>query len=119
MQRSQVRILSSRPFDFTSMNPYESPESEPPSSSANGQVCPECGGKNADESVISNTRPSGIKFLIFGWAYLLINIAFSEKSVICKDCGHPYKYKSEAAFLALFALIVIAVIIAFMILSSI
>jgi len=98
------------------MDPYEtSSTSSVPGDSpmGSGKACAECGSTNTGTpQAYLRKRPSIVGLLLFNWLFMLISIAFSMKSVVCRDCGATRRYKSVGSWIALVILLLLAGMIA-------
>jgi hypothetical protein len=100
------------------MNPYQ-----PPSSDASkeplenfwpgkrGLPCKECGSLNTGVEQALRTKPSIIVVLFFGWIFILLRTALSNRTETCRDCGGQWRYRSNGNNLALAALIALLFLI--------
>lgn len=60
--------------------------------------CASCGGFDTKDgsTILSGSRPSVIKFILFGWVYLLARPVFVKKELYCNGCGENSRYQSKA-----------------------
>lgn len=107
------------------MNPYETPKQAPGSVTAEvgkaispGRPCDHCGSSNTGEDRLSRVAPNPILFLLFGWFFLLVKAAFSNKTDLCRDCGQASTYKTTASKLALAVLIALTAIVSIVLLGE-
>ena len=74
--------------------------------------CKSCGSKNTAEITPFSTKYSIIKFLTFGWWYMIFKSAVRKNKRKCNDCGHEEKFKDAWSWLStIFIAIVIFLII--------
>ena len=98
------------------MDPYKSPEAETQSTStakinSDTFTCGKCGSKNIEMHEPYSNRPNLIIFIVFGWLYLLIRLAFLKKTIVCVDCGEKSTYKSVGSWIAMGVLILLILLI--------
>ena len=74
--------------------------------------CDSCRSKNTKILEPLYNRPSILKFLIFGWLYLLWRGAIRGKTLVCNDCGARRNFKSITSWVAivLFVLLILLII---------
>ena len=70
-----------------------------------------CGGTNTHPETALKTKPSIIAVIFFGWLFLLIRAAFAKRTELCHDCGTTWRYKTAGSWLALTALLLLALLL--------
>ena len=88
------------------MDPYETPEAvdvvhNTAEQKHEGEPCRECESTNTTEDSVLKSKPSILTIILFGWPFLLIRGALAMRTVVCRDCGSSYRYKSLGSWIVL------------------